>query len=324
MADLNIDLELRVTPRAFKGLLALALLSVLAQELSSETVTLTTYYPAPSGVYTQMITTGNTFLARDGAAKVGIGTTGLTANRLTVVSPDNSTNDIVEVLPANLTQGVAITYNSVKEIGSNGNNSIYFDAQQNGNIVLGSANASENIGFGTASPPAGPTRWFSFPPLNDGRNYSDGITWYAPSPNTYGIYRTAGAWAAGNYQQLEAKWDTGIVLDGGTAYGLSGTLLQPNGGNVGIGTGLTKAGGLLQVGSPTGQTGVMGAYHPCNAAGAVNASCGAGTYATTMSGVIAKYIALESPIQQPSGSATLLVQPSFFCCPCPASGCPSF
>jgi hypothetical protein len=32
------------------------------------------------------------------------------------------------------------------------------------------------------------------------------------------------------------KFITGIVIDGGTAYGKSGTVLQPNGGNVGIGT----------------------------------------------------------------------------------------
>lgn len=38
----------------------------MAMELSSESVTLTTYYPAPSGVYQQMITTGKTHLARDG------------------------------------------------------------------------------------------------------------------------------------------------------------------------------------------------------------------------------------------------------------------
>ncbi|MBI5630736.1 MAG: hypothetical protein HY921_07625 [Elusimicrobia bacterium] len=44
-----------------------------ASELGSESVTLTTYYPAPSGVYAQMITTNNTFLARDGGS-VGVGT----------------------------------------------------------------------------------------------------------------------------------------------------------------------------------------------------------------------------------------------------------
>jgi hypothetical protein len=89
-----------------------------------------------------------------------------------------------------------------------------------------------NIGLGTASPGAK----LSFGNLNDGRNAPDGITWYSPSPLAYGIYRTSGAWTAPNYQQLKLSWSTGIIIDGGSAYGLSGTVLQPNGGNVGIGT----------------------------------------------------------------------------------------
>lgn len=56
----------------------------------------------------------------------------------------------------------------------------------------------------------------------------------SPTPLDYGIYRTAGAWS-GNYQQLKLSWQTGIVIDGGSAYGLSGTVIQPGAGNVGIG-----------------------------------------------------------------------------------------
>jgi hypothetical protein len=54
---------------------ALAALTALlgVEPLSSESVTIATTYPAPSGVYTNMITTGNTWLARDGGA-VGVGT----------------------------------------------------------------------------------------------------------------------------------------------------------------------------------------------------------------------------------------------------------
>jgi hypothetical protein len=71
-----------------------------------------------------------------------------------------------------------------------------------------------------------------------GSTVADGITWYSPSPQTYGIYKTAGAWGSGpNYQQLKLSWDTGIIIDGsaGQNYGLSGLMLQPNGGNVSIG-----------------------------------------------------------------------------------------
>jgi hypothetical protein len=56
--------------------LALSLIILFAGVgyLGSETVSLTTYYPAPSGVYTRIITTADTYLARDGGM-VGVGTT---------------------------------------------------------------------------------------------------------------------------------------------------------------------------------------------------------------------------------------------------------
>jgi hypothetical protein len=84
--------------------------------------------------------------------------------------------------------------------------------------------------------------------LNDGRNSSDGITWYAGAPQSYGIYRTTGAWSSPDYQQLQLSWQTGIVIDGGFAYGKSGTALQPNGGKVGIGLGTTSPIYKLHVG----------------------------------------------------------------------------
>jgi hypothetical protein len=70
----HFDLSLDYDPRVGRGLLVLAMLLATAGDLASENVTLTTYYPAPSGVYSQMITTGNTYLARDGGS-VGVGTT---------------------------------------------------------------------------------------------------------------------------------------------------------------------------------------------------------------------------------------------------------
>ena len=83
-----------------------------------------------------------------------------------------------------------------------------------------------------------PSNSINFSPLNDGRNTADGITWYLPSPQAYGIFRTPGAWSSPNYQQLKLAWTTGIILDGGnnTYYTYNGTTLQPNGGNVRIGS----------------------------------------------------------------------------------------
>lgn len=88
-----------------------------------------------------------------------------------------------------------------------------------------------NVGIGTTAPGAK----LSFNNMNDNTNGADGITWYNPSPSSYGIYRTAGTWTAPDYQQLKLNWDTGIIINGGTAYGKSGLSLQPNGGPVTVG-----------------------------------------------------------------------------------------
>lgn len=51
---------------------AAVLLPAVPDRLASENVTLTTYYPAPSGVYQQMITTQNSFFSRDsGYVEIG-------------------------------------------------------------------------------------------------------------------------------------------------------------------------------------------------------------------------------------------------------------
>lgn len=64
MADINI--HLRVSKSMLRWGAVVFVLCAAATDLSSESVTLTTYYPAPSGVYTNMITTDRTNLARDG------------------------------------------------------------------------------------------------------------------------------------------------------------------------------------------------------------------------------------------------------------------
>ncbi len=71
--ELTIHLDLSFKRRSFVTLLTSLVLLMTAAELGSESVTLTTYYPAPSGVYTQMITTGQTTLARTVGSSVSIG-----------------------------------------------------------------------------------------------------------------------------------------------------------------------------------------------------------------------------------------------------------
>lgn len=94
-----------------------------------------------------------------------------------------------------------------------------------------------NVGLGVSNPGAK----LSFNALNDGSNGPDGITWFSPSPLSYGIHRTAGSWVAPNYQQLRLSWDTGIILDPGVSYGKSyvdvqGSGLRVTSGDIGIGT----------------------------------------------------------------------------------------
>ncbi len=99
-----------------------------------------------------------------------------------------------------------------------------------------------NIGIGTTAP----TRKFDVSTagqitFGDNVTYDStaGIYWH--SGTAYGMYRTAGSWTSPNYQQVRLNWDTGIILNPGTAYGKSYVDIQGKGlrvtsGNVGIGT----------------------------------------------------------------------------------------
>ncbi|MBI3565797.1 MAG: hypothetical protein HY079_11415, partial [Elusimicrobia bacterium] len=100
MAELVIRFDLRLGENVRRGgrlLLAGAMMFAAVPELASESVTLTTYYPAPSGVYTTMITTNNTFLARDASANGGQVTVGSsnsgTGQQLDVYSYMGSANN---------------------------------------------------------------------------------------------------------------------------------------------------------------------------------------------------------------------------------------
>lgn len=101
---LNFDLSFVYGPRTWRAPLVAAMLLAAVGDLNSESVTLSTYYPAPSGVYTNMITTGHTYMARDPLtvwpfeSRVGIGTISPT-QKLTVVGNANVTGFIGAGLP---------------------------------------------------------------------------------------------------------------------------------------------------------------------------------------------------------------------------------
>ncbi|MDO8757111.1 MAG: hypothetical protein Q7J64_03790, partial [Elusimicrobiota bacterium] len=73
MAEIKLSFDLTFSRRFITSSATLAIMLCAVPELDSESVTLSTYYPAPSGVYTNMITTSDTYLARNGG-NVGIGT----------------------------------------------------------------------------------------------------------------------------------------------------------------------------------------------------------------------------------------------------------
>jgi hypothetical protein len=96
--------------------------------------------------------------------------------------------------------------------------------------------ATGNVGLGTLNPAAK----ISFNNVSDGSDAPDGITWFNPNPLNYGIYRTAGPWSGPSFQQLKLSWDTGIILEPGSAYqnsyvDIKGGGLRVSSGNVGIG-----------------------------------------------------------------------------------------
>jgi len=73
MTEIAVRFDLEFGRRFFCGAGAVALMLCAVPELNSESVTLTTYYPAPSGAYTSVITTGDTILGRN-TGTVAIGT----------------------------------------------------------------------------------------------------------------------------------------------------------------------------------------------------------------------------------------------------------
>ena len=78
--------------------LALAVLCFHPRPAGAESLTLTTYYPAPYGGYVSLLTTGDTFLSRDvSGSLVTVGKTGGTADKLLVNGNIKATNNIFGV-----------------------------------------------------------------------------------------------------------------------------------------------------------------------------------------------------------------------------------
>lgn len=96
-----ITLQLKVTRKHVLAMLAAFFLCWHPKPLGSETLTLTTYYPAPYGGYANLLTTGQTLMARD-TGNVGIGTPNPLA-KLHVAS--TSGTDAILIKPATMNSG---------------------------------------------------------------------------------------------------------------------------------------------------------------------------------------------------------------------------
>ena len=154
MSDQTIRIELSLGARSLRCLMAAAMVFAAVSELASENVTLTTYYPAPSGVYAQMITTGDTYLARDSAAnggKVGIGSSarpdyllhvrGAVGGGANLAAVTDTTNGQTLAFGANAS-GVSVSNlnNNGLRLGTNNVDRLIIAA--NGNVGIGTADTS--------------------------------------------------------------------------------------------------------------------------------------------------------------------------------------
>jgi hypothetical protein len=140
-------------------------------------------------------------------------------------------------------EGIAIESDNLGDLTFNNVASANADLQSltermriasSGNVGIGATNPQRTLDVSTSGQ-------MTFGDNVSATATATGIYWHSVTPNgspdtagTYGIFRTPGAWS-GNYAQLEMEFPTGIIIDGGSCCGKSGTMLQPHGGNVGIG-----------------------------------------------------------------------------------------
>lgn len=128
-----MTIHIKVGRRELVAFLALLLLSLQPGELSTEQLTLTTYYPSPYGVYQELRSTQNAYLAYSGG-NVGIGTNA-PQGKLHVTG----TGNVVMNTSGNM--GIGTTNPVAKLHLSGGGNDIIFDPA-NGVMAVGTTNGS--------------------------------------------------------------------------------------------------------------------------------------------------------------------------------------
>ena len=196
--------------------------------LGSETLTLTTYYPAPYGGYVSILTTGgtnaspaNTFLVRDVAnARVGIGTNNPT-NKVHINGPGNVSVDLnvngrMQTGDGNGNGGVWLNNDASGFVGNVGGG-IGFWTNGAGWNAMYIDKGSGNVGLGTT----GPTEKLHV----QGNIYVSGEL-RGPFCTTVNYALNGGGGCPGGYR-IMAVYGSGVCASGGSTF-LGGNLGDGN------------------------------------------------------------------------------------------------
>ena len=230
MPNLNVRFSVDFSARVVRLVLIGAMLLASASQLASESVSLTTYYPAPSGVYTQLIATSNSYMARDaGFLDVGTNVAPPGEIKLAVagpgffVSPNIGTTGGVIIKDAPGDPNAAylqFTNNAeTREVAHIQGLETGGLALMDGNVGIGtnspvsalSVNGGVQMGYDAAactSAKAGTMRWYS------GRaQVCDGVAWTSLAATTLTVTQTyVTAWESGGTASCPAG--TALVAGG--------------------------------------------------------------------------------------------------------------
>lgn len=280
----RIDFDVTIGPRTAVIAATALLLGLTAGEVASENLSLATYYPSPTGVYTSMLTTAQTYLARDGrGVTIGSSQGVQGTTRLAVMGGALGINTRAPALDVgvegNIGFGSDVTANAVRGVTWNGG--------ENGTGFWYGINRE-------------PSAW-SYPYAALKIDFHTGLKLKA-----HGGYGGVSIWE----DYCETGQESCGTGGGGTGTEIARFRINPYGGSyvasrLSVGSSQTPSGDV----DVSGGNGVAIFRQPANRCWVLTAggSCGGGAYQTSQSGVYSRVA---------PGLATL-------CCVCPPSGCAS-
>ncbi|MBI5597653.1 MAG: hypothetical protein HY928_16310 [Elusimicrobia bacterium] len=200
--------------REVVALAALALVALKPGALSTEQLTMTTYYPSPYGVYDQMRATNNTFLAYTGGS-VGVGTTAPPGGvKFNVAGAGNTSQfdgrvGVGGTYTDTYGTGISVTNRNVHVQGNESGswlrvgdawsmNGIY---SESGDVVVGAQSGRVRIGSNDTQYLANSCRWTA---------YTFGTTDYCPNGGL--------GWSALAYTATSGRIEGGAIPTTGFMY----------------------------------------------------------------------------------------------------------